>query len=125
MLKQENNFAFIDGTNLHKGVSELGWQLDYNKQGETKGNCDAEMVLQTVSDMYENNYEKAVIVTGDGDFACLASFLSGKNRLKAVISPNYKKASVLLKKAVFGKIFFLDRFKERLKYRKNNEKAPL
>ena len=85
MLKQENNFAFIDGTNLHKGVSELGWQLDYNKQGETKGNCDAEMVLQTVSDMYENNYEKAV----------------------------------------FGKIFFLDRFKERLKYRKNNEKAPL
>lgn len=29
MIKKENNYAFIDGANLHKGVSSLGWELDY------------------------------------------------------------------------------------------------
>ena len=166
MFKKENNFAYIDGTNLYKGIDELGWQLDYkkfriwlsdkysvnkayiflgyiaansvlyrnlqnwgyvivfkqtllNKQGETKGNCDAEMILQTVSDMYEQNYEKAVIITGDGDFTCLVNFLNERNRLKTTLSPNHKKASILLRKAVPDKILFLDRFKDRLEYRKN------
>lgn len=31
MLKKENNFAYIDGANLHKGVVGLGWQLDYRR----------------------------------------------------------------------------------------------
>lgn len=25
------NFAYIDGTNLHKGIRELGWKLDYKR----------------------------------------------------------------------------------------------
>ena len=28
-MKKENNYAYIDGANLHKGVSSLGWKLDY------------------------------------------------------------------------------------------------
>lgn len=31
MLKKENNYAYIDGANLHKGIVGLGWQLDYKK----------------------------------------------------------------------------------------------
>ncbi len=31
MIQKENNFAYIDGSNLHKGVNELGWQLDYTR----------------------------------------------------------------------------------------------
>ncbi|MBN2585221.1 NYN domain-containing protein [Patescibacteria group bacterium] len=27
----QNNFAYIDGANLHKGVLDLGWELDYAK----------------------------------------------------------------------------------------------
>lgn len=26
-----NNYAYIDGANLHKGVRELGWELDYGR----------------------------------------------------------------------------------------------
>src|SRR3989344_8795296 len=30
--KRENkNYAYIDGANLHKGVESLGWQLDYKR----------------------------------------------------------------------------------------------
>ena len=31
MKKKENNFAYIDGANLHKGVDSLGWELSYKK----------------------------------------------------------------------------------------------
>jgi len=27
----KNNYAYIDGTNLHKGIASLGWQLDYQR----------------------------------------------------------------------------------------------
>jgi uncharacterized LabA/DUF88 family protein len=30
-MKQENNFAYIDSNNLHRGVKGLGWNLDYKK----------------------------------------------------------------------------------------------
>src|SRR3989344_513058 len=29
MKKKENNFAYIDGANLHRGIASLGWTLDY------------------------------------------------------------------------------------------------
>ncbi|OGE06834.1 hypothetical protein A2W70_00830 [Candidatus Curtissbacteria bacterium RIFCSPLOWO2_02_41_11] len=48
------------------------------KDGTTKGNCDAELVLETMI-QYEN-YEKAVLVTGDGDFYCLAKYLIEKDK---------------------------------------------
>jgi len=31
MLKKEHNFAYIDGANLHKGIKDLGWSLDYKR----------------------------------------------------------------------------------------------
>lgn len=168
MDKEKNNYAYIDGANLHKGISELGWRLDYKRfrvwlsekygvvrayiflgfiptntnlyrdfqnwgytvvfkptvpdgYGEVKGNCDAEMVLQAVSDMYEKVFNKAVLITGDGDFACLVKFLKERNRFKVVLSPSSKKASVLLKRVVPEGIVFIERFKNRLEYSPNNK----
>lgn len=31
MIKKENNYAFIDGNNLHRGVDSSGWVLDYRR----------------------------------------------------------------------------------------------
>lgn len=31
MIVKENNYAYIDGANLHKGVESSGWKLDYRK----------------------------------------------------------------------------------------------
>lgn len=64
--------------------------------GIVKGNCDAELVLQAVSEM--NDYEKAVIVTGDGDFHCLIQYLIGHEKLARVLVPNRFKCSALLKR---------------------------
>ena len=29
MISKENNYAFIDGANLHRGIAGFGWKLDY------------------------------------------------------------------------------------------------
>jgi hypothetical protein len=31
MLKEYNNFTYIDGANLYEAVRELGWFLDYKR----------------------------------------------------------------------------------------------
>lgn len=31
MQRKENNYAYIDGANLYKGVASLGWHLDYKR----------------------------------------------------------------------------------------------
>lgn len=108
-------------TNLYRDLQNCGYTVVFKPTvpdgyGEIKGNCDAEMVLQAVSDMYEHFFEKAVIVTGDGDFACLITFLKDRNRFEMVLSPNSKKASVLLKKSAPEHILFLERFRSRLAY---------
>ncbi|HEY1645494.1 MAG TPA: hypothetical protein VGF75_03865, partial [Candidatus Saccharimonadales bacterium] len=41
------------------------------------------------------NYDKAIIVTGDGDFACLAEFLEDKDKLLHIIVPNHKYSKLL------------------------------
>ncbi len=77
--------------------------LEYKKDGEvrTKGNVDAELVLHTM--IQYPNYDKAVIVSGDGDFHCLIEYLSEQGKLANVIIPNSNKYSALLRK--FRKYF--------------------
>jgi Ribonuclease G/E len=58
---------------------------------------DAELVLKMVSDYYEHSFTKAIIISSDGDYACLVKFLKEKNAFEALISPS-QKCSYLLKK---------------------------
>lgn len=100
-----------ENQNLYRSLQEFGYVLIFKpimraSDGDVKGNVDAELVLQTMIDY--NKYEKAVIVSNDGDFYCLVNYLYEKGKLEKVISPNYKKCSALLKKAAREKIDFLD-----------------
>mgnify|MGYP001609820874 CR=1 FL=1 len=154
-----NAFAFIDSTNIYKGVDMLGWKLDWMKfrrllkerygairaymfigyvggnqdmyrdfqnmgytlifkptlpdqNGRTKGNCDAELVLQAMIDLHE--YDKAVIVTGDGDFQCLIKHLRKIGKLGYVISPNRRWCSILLKREARNSHVFIEEMRLKL-----------
>ena len=169
MLKSNNinNFAFIDGANLHKGVLEYEWDLDYSRflkmleerysvkktylfigfikkyeklyfelermgyilvfketigdgKGSIKGNCDSELVLTAVSNFYENKFDKAVLVSGDGDFRCLVDFFLERGKMERVIAPNPKKCSIFLKRTGV-KMTFLNDLKNIIS---KKEKAP-
>ncbi len=59
-----------------------------------KGNVDAELVLHTMIEY--KNYDKAMIVSGDGDFHCLIEYLEKGDKLGRIIIPNRKAYSSLL-----------------------------
>jgi len=62
------------------------------------------------------NYDKAVIVTGDGDFHCLIEYLKKQGKLEKLIVPNRYKFSSLLRKFALGMVFMND-LKEKLGYK--------
>ena len=70
-----------------------------NKKVYTKGNVDAELVLQVLIEL--NNYDKAIVVSGDGDFSCLIRYLDSKNKLYKIMVPNKKYSSLLRKYAKY------------------------
>lgn len=59
-----------------------------------KGNVDAELVLHAAAMEYRN-YDKAVIVSSDGDFACLMRYLSEKKKLLKIITPTNRYSKLL------------------------------
>lgn len=110
-----------ENQDLYKSLQEYGYVLVFkpvlkSKDGDVKGNVDADLVLQAMIDYGE--YDKAVIVTSDGDFYCLVNYLYNKQKLLIVLSPNYDKCSILLKKAAKEKIGFMDNLKRKLGYKK-------
>ena len=62
-----------------------------------KGNCDADLVLKCLTDYYSNSFNSCILITGDGDFGCLAEFLKEKKSIKCIIAPNKDKCSILLR----------------------------
>lgn len=87
---------------LYNFLVNAGYQLVFKQiveiKGRIKGNVDAELIVWTMESIYENKCDKAVVVSGDGDFSILADFLLKKNKLKKFIVPNYKAMSILIKK---------------------------
>ncbi len=61
--------------------------------GTVKGNVDAELVLHSM--IQYPNYSKAIIVSGDGDFYCLAEYLEQNNKLLHLITPNETYSHIL------------------------------
>ena len=57
-----------------------------------KGNVDAELVLWAVKEM--KNYDKAVIVSGDGDFYTLVEYLEREGKLAKLLSPSGQYSSL-------------------------------
>jgi len=86
---------------MYKSLKSYGYKIVYkptikDNRGKPKGNVDAELVLHSAAVEYPN-YDKAVIVSGDGDFYCLHKYLKENKKLSQIIIPNTKSESSLLK----------------------------
>jgi len=164
-----NNYAFIDGNNLHLTFTGLGIRLKYDKllsylkkrhnvttayyfigripqnqyiydtltsfgyslkfrdvtkkkgrsvncpacgktfeieKGRTKCDCDADLVLQVMGDT--GKYDKAIIISSDGDFDNLVKKLISMDKLDMVLAPSKNGCSHLLNSAARGRIAFID-----------------
>jgi uncharacterized LabA/DUF88 family protein len=86
------------------------------KNGKVKGNCDAELVLQAMIDY--KAYEKALIVSGDGDFYCLVKYLQEKQKLLTVLIPTSKNCSSLLTNILKGDISLVSALRSKIEHKK-------
>jgi uncharacterized LabA/DUF88 family protein len=160
-LKNQNNYAFIDGQNLHMSIKNQGWVIDYKRfrryltdkyrvakafffigyiqtntdlykslqecgfilifkpileiRGRIKGNVDAELVFQVMIEY--PNYDRAVIISGDGDFFCLIRYLKSKDKLLKLIVPDDSRYSSLLRKFA-PDLVGINKLKSKLGYKK-------
>ena len=93
--------------------------------GETiKGNCDAELVLKTVSDFYTKSFDKCILITGDGDFGCLVEFLKDNSALHNLLAPDENKCSFLLRNKNIEIVFLNEHYHKFSNVVINKEKAP-
>ena len=111
-----------ENKDLYLRLQKFGYILVYkpvipNGDGGAKGNVDADLVLQAMLDF--NNYNKAVIVSSDGDFYSLVKHLYSENKLEIVISPYKDTCSVLLKKSAKEKIVFINNLQKLLGKKKS------
>lgn len=84
-----------------------------DNQRQVKGNVDAELVLWAVKEM--PNYDKAIIISGDGDFFSLLEYLREQGKLANLMVPNRQYSTLL--KPFEDCIVRLDQLKRQLNYR--------
>jgi len=81
--------------------------------GKVKGNVDAELVLHAMIEY--QRYDKALIVTGDGDLYCLVDYLVRNDKLLKLMIPNKNKFSSLFRK-MMPRIVFMNNLRGKLEY---------
>lgn len=111
MYKQMHEFGYMVVLKPTQDLSKIHQKKDDDKP--VKGNIDAELVLYAMKEM--PNYSQAVIVSGDGDFLCLAEYLSEKSRLKHIMAPNRNYSSLYNPYEKY--VIRLDKLRSQLSYK--------
>ncbi len=75
----------FDMTKPRAEIQESVDKKDKDEGKPVKGNIDADLVLWAMKEI--SNYDKAIIVSGDGDFYTLVEYLEGKNKLLKLLTP--------------------------------------
>jgi len=110
--------------NLYRSLKSYGYSIIFKptlflSNNAVKGNVDAELVLHAVIKMSE--YDKAMIVSGDGDFYCLIEYLKQQNKLLKLMIPNKYRYSSLFRK-MRKDIVFMNELRGKLGYKTQNER---
>lgn len=121
-------FLFIgfvpQNQDLYTSLQKSGYILVFKPtlllpEGKVKGNVDAELVLHAMIEY--SNYDRAVIVTGDGDFYCLVDYLIKNDKLLKLVIPNRHRYSSLFRK-LMSHIVFMNELKEKLEHHNRDQK---
>ncbi|MEK7113495.1 MAG: NYN domain-containing protein, partial [Patescibacteria group bacterium] len=88
---------------LYEEIQNAGFVLVFREHnpamiGKKKGNVDTDIVFGIMKKMYkEEDFNKIVLVSGDGDYKLLVDFLIEEGKMEKVLFPDGKRASSLYK----------------------------
>jgi uncharacterized LabA/DUF88 family protein len=102
-------------TDLYNEIQLAGFVLQFRQHtpamlSKKKGNVDTDLVFSIMKHLYkQNDFDKVILVSGDGDYKKLVDFLIEENKFEKILFPNSKFASSLYKQ--LGNAYFapLDR----------------
>lgn len=96
-------FLQSENQSLYEKIQEAGFILIFRKHncsmvGKKKGNVDSDIIFDVMKKLYrKEEFEKIVLISGDGDYKMLVDFLIEENRFEKILFPNQKYASSLYK----------------------------
>lgn len=89
--------------------------------GKKKGNVDSDIIFHIMKKMYKKeDFEKIILVSGDGDYKLLVDFLIEEKRFEKILFPDLRRASSLYKKLSNKYFASLDNKDIRTKITPNN-----
>ena len=109
---------------MYNSLKKAGFEIIFKKVIErdkkTKGNIDIDMAIWTMHYLYnvKETFDKAMLITGDGDFYSLADYLKERDKLLTIGIPNRDMYSILLRK--FDK-FFISDWRTKIEFKKRKK----
>ena len=105
---------------LYEEIQKAGFILQFRKHNtamisKKKGNVDTDIVFDIMKKLYHHeNFDKIILVSGDGDYKSLVDFLIKENKFEKILFPNRKFSSSLYKD-ITGKYFsYLEHSKHKI-----------
>lgn len=102
-------------------LRSMGYELIFKpvitEGKKIKGNVDMELAVQVMRDY--KKFDRAIIVSNDGDFSCFVQYLIERNKCEAVLSPCLLTCSRLLRSAAGTRLQSLDFSRHLLEQQKN------
>jgi len=104
--------GYVQETNqdLYEEIQNAGFVLVFREHnpamiGKKKGNVDSDIIFHIMKRLYKKeDFDKIILVSGDGDYKLLIDFLIEENKLEKILFPDQDRASSLYKK--IGAPFF-------------------
>ena len=107
--------------NMYRDFRNWGYSLVFRptcrgNHGQLKGNCDTDLAVRAIAGCCEDQYDQAVLVSGDGDFASLTRFLASRGKLKAIVAPSFLSCSALLRRQSGIGLTLIESLRNELEY---------
>lgn len=92
-----------DYQDLYRTLQKAGFIVIFKEHtvkslSKKKGNVDTDVVFEIMKTLIEDEFDKVVLVSGDGDYKKAVDYLIKKDKLEKILFPNKKFASSLYKK---------------------------
>ena len=108
--------GYVQETNqeLYEEIQSAGFVLVFREHnpamiGKKKGNVDSDIIFQVMKRLYkQENFNKIIIVSGDGDYKLLVDFLIEEGRFEKILFPDRKYRSSLYKELSNNYFAYLD-----------------
>ena len=99
---------------LYEEIQDAGFVLIFREHnpamiGKKKGNVDSDIIFHIMKKLYrQENFNKIILVSGDGDYKLLVDFLIEENKFEKILFPDRKYRSSLYKELSNNYFAYLD-----------------